>query len=251
MSLDIFNNVLCYENIKLEPIYLSLDYQDEILKRLKDKLEGKYTKHGFINNDSIKIHKICPGAVDMIGLNGYVVFKTYFKANICNPLIGSIVKAKVININRFGILLSGLHNNKESILEIIVAKNSVNITSDIDLEEIKKDEIYNVEILGKKTKFNNTKIYSIGRIINDEYNMNTVNSRNESIEEEEDVDDVQVEEDIDENINLNEEDLDDEVNDEIEEEDEVIEEDEEEDIDEDEIIDDEIQGNNSEDEYSD
>lgn len=250
MALDIFNNVLCYENIKLEPIYLSLDYQDEILKRLKDKLEGKYTKHGFINNDSIKIHKICPGAVDMIGLNGYVVFKTYFKANICNPLIGSIVKAKVININRFGILLSGLHNNKESILEIIVAKNSVNITSDIDLEEIKKDEIYNVEILGKKTKFNNTKIYSIGRIINDEYNMNTVNSRNESIEEE-DVDDVQVEEDIDENINLNEEDLDDEVNDEIEEEDEVIEEDEEEDIDEDEIIDDEIQGNNSEDEYSD
>lgn len=250
MALDIFNNVLCYENIKLEPIYLSLDYQDEILKRLKDKLEGKYTKHGFINNDSIKIHKICPGAVDMIGLNGYVVFKTYFKANICNPLIGSIVKAKVININRFGILLSGLHNNKESILEIIVAKNSVNITSDIDLEEIKKDEIYNVEILGKKTKFNNTKIYSIGRIINDEYNMNTVNSRNESIEEE-DVDDVQVEEDIDENINLNEEDLDDEVNDEIEEEDEVIEEDEEEDIDEDEIIDDEIQENNSEDEYSD
>lgn len=250
MSLDIFNNVLCYENIKLEPVYLSLDYQDEILKRLKDKLEGKYTKHGFINSDSIKIHKICPGVIDMIGLNGYVVFKTYFKADICNPLIGSIVKAKVININRFGILLSGLHNNKESILEIIVAKNSVNITSDIDLEEIKKDEIYNVEILGKKTKFNNTKIYSIGRIINDEYNMNTVNSRNESIEEE-DVDDVQVEEDIDENINLNEEDLDDEVNDEIQEEDEVIEEDDEEDIDEDEIIDDEIQEINSEDEYSD
>ena len=165
---SIYKRVLCVENIKLEPKYLTTDYNVEILKRLRLKLEGKYTKHGFIKNKTIEIHKILPGIIDLIALNGYCIYTIYSHADICMPLIGSIIKAKVININRFGILSQAISSsndeNDDNILEIIVPKNSVNIQSDIDVESVNIDDIINIEILGKKVKYNDTKIYCIGRI---------------------------------------------------------------------------------------
>lgn len=223
---SVFNRILCFENIKLEPMHLTIDFRDEILKRLKIKLEGKYTKHGYIKEDTINIHKILPGNVDLIGLNGTVIYMIYFHADVCNPLIGTIVNAKVINLNKFGILTSALYENNNSILEIIIAKNSVNIISDSNLDEIKINDVVKVEILGKKVKFNDTKIYAIGRIIKDE-TLKSINNSNDNVdnnEEDEDftediiieedlIDDPELEEDIEE-----EDDEDGEINDDIDDE---------------------------------
>jgi DNA-directed RNA polymerase subunit E'/Rpb7 len=194
---SVFNKLLCVENIKLEPVYLTIDYRDEILKRLKVKLEGKYTRHGYIKEDTINIHKILPGNVDLIGLNGYIIYMIYFHADVCNPLIGTIVNAKVINLNKFGILTSALYENENSILEIIIAKNSVNITSDSNLDEINIGDVIKVEILGKKVKFNDVKIYAIGRVVKDE-TLKSINNTNDNVENEEDEEftDELIEEDL-------------------------------------------------------
>jgi DNA-directed RNA polymerase subunit E'/Rpb7 len=220
---SVFNRILCFENIKLEPTHLTIDFRDEILKRLKIKLEGKYTKHGYIKEDTINIHKILPGNVDLIGLNGTVIYMIYFHADVCNPLIGTIVNAKVINLNKFGILTSALYENNNSVLEIIIAKNSVNIISDSNLDEIKINDIVKVEILGKKVKFNDTKIYAIGRVIKDE-TLKSINNSNDNVDNEEDEDfteDIIIEEDliedpdIEEDADADEDEEDDEINDDI------------------------------------
>ena len=155
-------HVLLKDRIKLEPRFLAKKYNLEVLKRLKDKVEGKCSKHGYIKENSIEIYKIAPGMIETASLNGIAIFEVYFYADICNPSIGSIVKGVVKNINRFGILIES-----PPILDIIVAKNSVNIQSEIDLEDIKIEQELLIEIIGKKYELGDKRISIVGRVIKD------------------------------------------------------------------------------------
>jgi DNA-directed RNA polymerase subunit E'/Rpb7 len=156
----IFVRVQLCEKVKLEPAFLSKDYKEEVLRRLKAKVEGICSKHGYIKPDSIDIYKICTGRVELIGLNGNSMFDVYFFADVCNPLLGSIIKCQVSNINKFGILAEA-----GNIIEAIIAKNSVSIQSDIDLEKVRiGDEVF-IEVLGKKYELNDKKISLIARIV--------------------------------------------------------------------------------------
>lgn len=157
---NIFVRVQLCEKVKLEPAFISRSYKDEVLKRLKTKVEGICTKHGYIKPDSIEIYKICTGRVELIGLNGNTVFDVYFFADVCNPLLGSVIKCQVSNINKFGILAEA-----GNIIEAIIAKNSVSIQSDVDLERVRiGDEVF-IEVLGKKYELNDKKISLIARIV--------------------------------------------------------------------------------------
>ena len=158
---NLCSKVLIKERIKLEPQYLTHDFQKELNHRLRQKVEGQCTKHGYIRKGSIDIYKIIPGKVELVGLNGFTVYDIYFYADVCNPLIGSV-------INRFGILADvklSEGNHVNSVIEIIVAKNSVNIVSEIDLENIKVGDEINVEVVGKKFNLGDKRISVIGRIV--------------------------------------------------------------------------------------
>ena len=148
------------EKVKLAPSEITKHYRDTILRRLKTKVEGVCSRHGFVVSDSVDILSISNGVVEMPGLNGAYLFDVKFTADVCNPALGSVVRAKVININKFGILAE-----VKGILEIIIAKTSVNIKSEVDLETVKiGDEVY-VEVLGKKYELGDKRISIIGRIV--------------------------------------------------------------------------------------
>lgn len=167
----IFIRMQLCEKIKLEPAFISSSYKDEVLKRLKAKVEGICTKHGYIRPDSIEIYKVCSGRVELIGLNGSTVFDVYFWADVCNPLLGSILKCRVTNINKFGILVEA-----GNIIEAIVAKNSVSIQSDVDLEKVRIGDEVMIEVVGKKYELNDKKISLIARIVRNKDNIRTMSS---------------------------------------------------------------------------
>jgi DNA-directed RNA polymerase subunit E'/Rpb7 len=202
MENSIFMKMLLTDKIKLEPSFLSKSFKDEILKRLKLKVEGICTRHGFVKPDSIEIHKICAGRVEMIGLNGNTQYDVLYHAEVCNPLIGSIIRCKVSNINKFGILAEA-----GTIIEAIIAKNSVNIQSEIDLEKIRIGDEVLIEIVGKKYELNDKKISLIGRIVKDTSIPKTIPIEKQSSlkrspfdnteeDEVEDIDDIENIEDI-------------------------------------------------------
>lgn len=183
-----FNRVLCKESIKLEPKCINKEFKTEVLRRLKQKAEGMCTKHGFIKHNSIEVHKITPGVVELISLCGNVVYDVYFYADVCNPLLGTVIQATISNINRFGILAESGYNHMDeyvSVIEIIVAKNSVNIQSDVDLDELKIGDEIRVEILGRKFELGAKKISSIGRVIKDIQAGGMKRDNNDNNEEEE------------------------------------------------------------------
>lgn len=159
---NIFYRTLLNDRLKIEPKYLSKDYRLYIQSKLKGMLEGTCSKHGYIKKGSIEIYKVAPGFIELIGLNGSVVFEVYYYADVCNPLIGNVLKATVTNVNKFGILAES-----SNILEIIIAKNSVNITHDygIDLEKVQIGHQVMVEVIGKKFELNDNKISVVGKIV--------------------------------------------------------------------------------------
>jgi hypothetical protein len=68
----------------------------------------------------------------------------------------------VSNINKFGILAEA-----ENVIEAIIAKNSVNIQSDIDLDKVRIGDDILIEVVGKKYELNEKKISLIGRVVKD------------------------------------------------------------------------------------
>lgn len=221
---NIFYRVLLRDEVKVEPRYLGNNFRHYVQQKLRAQNEGVCTKHGYIRENSIEIYKVAPGVVDKIGLNGYVVFEVHYYAEVCNPLLGNVVKAKVVNVNKFGILAE-----VAPILEIIVAKNSVNILSDssIDLESIRPGDWIHVEIMGKKFELNDKKISIVGRVVTQGGKPATSPKQKPQPkeDEEEDVDKFDLEDDTEDSEKDEEEDDSDE-----EEEEDAAEEEEEEDL---------------------
>lgn len=191
---DLCIRSLLTEKIKLEPVYLTKNFRNEILNRLKQKVEGICSKHGYVRKGSIEIHKITPGCIEILSLNGNINYNVAFYADVCNPLIGTIIKgAKIVNMNRFGILAEARLLEDQyatSVLEVIIAKNSVNIISEIDLEQVQINQEVNIEVIGKKYNLGDKKISIIGRIVKDpikkepKYLTNTEEDQEEEEEEE-------------------------------------------------------------------
>ena len=158
---DIFIKNIISKKVKLSPDKLHKNFKRELLNKLKDTLENKYTKYGLIKENSVELIKSSIGMLEQNSLQGNVIFNVQFSALVCNPVIGNIIKCKVFNQNNFGILCKDL---KHSIIEIIVPKKTLAIQSDIPLNNINIDDVVFIEIIGKKPLLNDSKINCIGKI---------------------------------------------------------------------------------------
>lgn len=242
---SVFVRTLLQDKVKIIPSLLGKNLEHVILNILRKKYEAKCSQYGYIKTDSLAIYKYSMGSIIAPSLNGDIQFTVQFYAHVFNPVIGQIIKAKVVNANKFGILAEC-----ESFVEIIIAKNTSTLTSDIDLNTVNIGDVINVEILGKKYELNDKKISIVGRAVQDISTPSTtskirkisrvvdktedLNGENVDDPEFED-DDSEEDEDEDEE---DEEDKDEDEEDEVEEEvEEDVEEDEEADDDKEENVD--------------
>lgn len=205
-SNTIYYRVLLNDRVKLEPKFICKNFKDHILSKLKSQFEGICSKHGYIKTDSIEIYKVAPGQVEMISLSGLIVYDVAFYAEVCNPLLNSVIKAVVKNVNTFGMLAE-----VDDILEIVIAKNSVNIQHDsnVNLDEVDIGDTITVQVIGKKFDLNSKKISIIGRVVSDENvpvtskvsskKVQQVNINEDELDVEDDIIDEDDEEDDDEN----------------------------------------------------
>ena len=147
------------------------NYREMVQQLTRNKVEGVCSRHGFVMPGSVAVHKVAHGRLEAVSLNGDVRFDVQYHANVCNPPVGTIMRARVINANKFGVLAhSGIllpDGDFVVVVETIVTKQPVEATaaSEVDLDGVAPgDEIY-VEILGKKFELNDTKISVIGRAV--------------------------------------------------------------------------------------
>lgn len=205
MSSDLFIPIKFKTNVILSPNELDLDFEKTILKKIKENYENICSKYGYIKNNSIKIIKRSIGLIKNQHFNGNTNFSVLCLAEICNPIQGSIIKCKVKNINKMGVLAEGYYDNIP-ILEIIIPLNSAGIKSEINLETLVKGQEIKIEVCGKKYQLFDKHISIIGRAIKnkEEFIKNEIKADdddeipNPSTEENDDFD-VYEEDDVDDN----------------------------------------------------
>lgn len=156
------------EQCRLAANEVTKEFREVLLGKLRARMEGRCSKHGYVKSGSIEIAKVAPGILRMISLNGDVIYTVQFRAEICNPTIGSILRCRVKNTNKFGVLAVSMGDaDTDGIVEVIVSKQGT-FSSDIDLNALKIGDVVNVELLGKKFEINDRKITGIGRIVTHE-----------------------------------------------------------------------------------
>jgi DNA-directed RNA polymerase subunit E'/Rpb7 len=170
MEIDSFVPSLLIDKVKLSPRYLGSKYKSKLHDILVKRSEGKCSKYGYIKTGSIVITNISVGLVETHTLHGFINYNVQFKALVCNPTNGSVLKCVIVNSNNFGILCTSGIDYKgtyKAIIDIIVPKNSLNIKSDssINMNTLKEGDVVNVEIIGKKYEINDDKISAVGRIV--------------------------------------------------------------------------------------
>lgn len=260
-----FMRMLITDRIKVVPSLIGTDLGDVIKSIVVKKYEGKCTQYGYTLPGSVQIYKYSAGHIIAASLNGDVGFTVMFHADVCNPLGGTIVKVKVVNMNKFGIL-GEYYVEKIPVIEVIIAKNaSPVIASDVDLNSVKIGDILDVEVIRTKFELNDQKISAIGKVVNTSSSVSKKNlianaeddaSDKDANIETDDIDDASTDDDEDKSDNESDEDKEDEDEEEDEEDEdnddseptegESSEEDEEDDIiiddDESDIEDDEVEG---------
>jgi DNA-directed RNA polymerase subunit E'/Rpb7 len=213
---NIYNKNILTTKIKIKANQLNKNYKKYILIKLQKEYEGVFTKFGLIKKDTIEIIKLSLGIIEQNSFEGNILYNVQFKADLCNPTIGSIILCTVKNLNNFGILCTAT-DGEDSIIEVIVPKKSLAIKSDIDLNNIKIDDKVFIEIMGKKQELNDTKIKCIGKITKTK--SKNINSDNLISNNEEDIiietnkfedEDEDVDEDVDVDVDIDDDD-DDEV----------------------------------------
>jgi DNA-directed RNA polymerase subunit E'/Rpb7 len=151
----LFVPVVSSTSIRLEPRDLNNKIDDKILKQLKNELEGKCIKEGFVRDKSLKIIKRSFGHGQASAFNGAVVFNVEYSMDICNPLQGTIMEVQAVNSNKMGVL-AGVPYEQTSPLNVMLAKQH-HIDNE-EFEAIKLDDIFKVRVVGSRFEYGDTQI---------------------------------------------------------------------------------------------
>ena len=164
---NLFVSVKGNTSVRLEPKDLNSKMDDTILRRLKNEMEGKCIKDGFVREKSIKILKRSFGTAQTSAFNGCITVNVEYSMDICNPLQGAQMEVQAMNINKMGIL-AGIPYEQSSPLNVMLAKQH-HIDNEA-FEAVKLDDIFKVRVIGSRFEYGDTQI-SIIAVLEDVYSQ--------------------------------------------------------------------------------
>ena len=179
---NIFTSNILHTVVQLQPYEFNDSIDQTILDKLRNKVEGKCDRNGYIKPGSAEIVKRSLGQVLQGNFNGSCNFRVSYKVDICNPVEGMIIKAIVRNINKMG-LFCEINDIEPSPLSIILAKQH-HLKSET-FENVKVNNVIQVEIIGIKFNYNDTQISCIGRLAEDGNSLEETYEDDEEVSEEE------------------------------------------------------------------
>lgn len=174
-----FVKSLVWDPVLVKPAMLGSNIREVVLHLLRTQYEGVCTRHGYVLPGSVAVHRILPGRVESTSLNGDTRFDVQYAVSLCNPAVGAVVEARVVDSNQFGVLLhSGVEREDGSflpVIEAIVTKQDIaGIPEDkdkdkdaerVDLDKLEPGQTVSVMVMGKKFELGDRKISVIGRVV--------------------------------------------------------------------------------------
>ena len=152
------HSVIFEEQVSLNPSDFQkeiVSINDIILLKLKDKLENKCSKNGFVLENTLKLLSRSMGKASSGRFIGNYVFYVQIQGNVLNPPDGQVLEAEVISKNKMGI-----YCNYKNALRIIIPRD-LHI-GNTEFDTITIGEKISVEIKKSRFQINDANILSVG-----------------------------------------------------------------------------------------
>lgn len=194
------NDIYFYTQIKkrvsLNPRYLDENFPAYIEKIVKNNVEGRCIKEGYVVPNTVIILKRSIGNMNNNQFNGNITFDITIGAKVCNIPVNSVIKASVKKINKLGILAElgplmiivpkEIHQDKEPF-------SKINIGDEIDLLVIGKTFHLNSNVISIYAKLNSEVrkkvVIQVRKGADKHKNMDALVASESVLESESDVDD--------------------------------------------------------------
>ena len=194
------NDIYFYTQIKkrvsLNPRYLDENFPAYIEKIVKNNVEGKCIKEGYVVPNTVIILKRSIGNMNNNQFNGNIMFDITIGAKVCNIPVNSVIKALVKKINKLGILAElgplmiivpkEIHQDKEPF-------SKINIGDEIDLLVIGKTFHLNSNVISIYAKLNSEVrkkvVIQVRKGVDKHKNMDDLVASETVLESESDLDD--------------------------------------------------------------
>jgi DNA-directed RNA polymerase subunit E'/Rpb7/predicted NAD-dependent protein-ADP-ribosyltransferase YbiA (DUF1768 family) len=153
-----FKNV-CQTRVSITPSEINNSINENIKKRIKHVVEGKCIREGYVRPGSVEIINKSMGSMMMAQFNGNVLYNVRYSCDVCDPKEGMIIEAKVVNVNKMGIVAYGAGEA----LNILVAKQ--HHIDDDNFSKIKENDTITISVIGVRKELESNQISIIGKLV--------------------------------------------------------------------------------------
>lgn len=152
---NLFTKTTFLHTINVEPKDINNQLDNIIKKKVKDELECICNKYGYIKKDSIDILNRSLGQVNSIHFTGNIIYNLTLSADICNPLENTLIKSRVVNVSKMGVLAKAGYDEFEP-LNILLAKQH-HINND-DFADLDIGNTIVIKVIGKRFEYGDNQI---------------------------------------------------------------------------------------------
>jgi DNA-directed RNA polymerase subunit E'/Rpb7 len=163
---NIYSKNVLSRDVHIRFSYIGNNIQENLQKQLEEELEGKCISEGFVKNGTIKIINYSSGVIKA----DKVIFRVSVECDICKPVEGMIMKAKITNITKAGIKCVW-EDEKISPVIIFIARdhNHKNkyfheVETDFEKSPKQKNNI-KVKVIGIRYELNDEKISVLAELV--------------------------------------------------------------------------------------
>jgi len=129
--------------------------EDLVRDKLKARLEGRCSRHGFVIPDTMKVLSRSMGSLEKGRFTGSIIFHVQAEGNVLNPPDGIIIEGEVIRKNKMGIYVS-----YQDAIRVIIPRDLH--VGDEAFELVEIGEMVEVEVKKSRFQVNDPYILSVG-----------------------------------------------------------------------------------------
>jgi len=159
---DIYHKLVLKSTIKVDPVNINDNINENLLSILKTKVEGICIKEGYIKPNSVNIISRTTGKMTLSIFDGDVNYIVSYEALICNPNIGDEIICTIQDVNK-STINAYLEDPESSPLNIFLARQ--HHIDNPEYFKLNKNDKIKIKIIGKKYEYLDSNILVFGNLI--------------------------------------------------------------------------------------
>jgi len=172
----VYINSMLSKRVVLKITEIGAKLKQNLENKIKFSIEGKCITEGFVRPKTVSIVSYSCGLVK----DDHIEFQVIYQCLVCNPIKDLEVACKVKNITKAGIHAEVRDNEDNVPITVFVARDHNYTNSTFD--EVEKDAIIRVKIIGVRFELNDPSITAIAHLLKDKVVVNEKPNTNENAE---------------------------------------------------------------------